>query len=143
MERAKNERIKNPNSKEGKFGTKSSVYKKGCMPHNTNDIGHEFIRSDGFIMVKIQNNQDPRYNHKLKHQIIWEKHNGPKPANMLIAFIDGNPRNCIIENLELIQKSENLLRNKLGLRKAPQELKPIIKKIAKLSALAHSHESGK
>jgi len=39
--------------------------------------------------------------------VLWERHNGPKPANKNISFKDGNTLNVVIENLYLTDRHEH------------------------------------
>ena len=43
--------------------------------------------------------------HRLLHRVVWEDHNGPVPAGMIVAFKDGNRQNCAIGNLRIVSKS--------------------------------------
>jgi len=40
------------------------------------------------------------------HRKVWEEHNGPVPDGYCVSFKDKNPKNCTIENLMLIKRSE-------------------------------------
>jgi hypothetical protein len=51
----------------------------------------------------------------LKHYLIWESVNGPKPAHHLIIFADQNKSNFAIENLLLVSKREYFYMIKNGL----------------------------
>ena len=52
---------------------------------------------------------------------MWEEHYGPIPDGMNVVFLDGNRRNCSIENLTLVSKQENAVMNKKGLRSEDPE----------------------
>lgn len=86
--------------------TKATRFKKGNEPHNTNYDGHERINVDGYIEKRVCKGV-----YKLKHRIVWEKHNGVIPDGHLVVFKNGNPLDCSIKNLELISMEENMLRN--------------------------------
>ena len=45
----------------------------------------------------------------LAHHYVWEKTNGKIPVDHVLHFIDKNPKNVCIENLELIPKNEMVL----------------------------------
>lgn len=49
---------------------------------------------------------------KLYHQHLWEKKHGKIPAGMCLWFKDRNSLNCTLKNMELINRSENLRRNR-------------------------------
>lgn len=38
------------------------------------------------------------------HTILWEAFNGEIPKDKKLSYVDGNRRNCILDNLELIDK---------------------------------------
>lgn len=91
--------------------TKSTRFKKGNIPHNSyNEVGK---------VVTRQNDGERPYQYiclalgkwVLYHRDVWEKANGKIPAGYCIWFKDGNSLNCEIENLELITRKENRLRN--------------------------------
>lgn len=114
----------------------SGSFKKGSVPANIKPLGHERICSkDGYILVKIAETNPytgtpTRY--KAKHIVVWEQHNGPIPEGYNIRFFDGNCRNCDIDNLFIISKSENLRLNQSGFNDLPVDLKPSALILAKL-----------
>lgn len=48
----------------------------------------------------------------LYQRYLWEQKNGKIPKGMLIIFKDKNPLNCVLENLEMISRIENMERNR-------------------------------
>ncbi|WKW47288.1 HNH endonuclease signature motif containing protein [Myroides sp. JBRI-B21084] len=84
-----------------------TFFKKGNVPVNIVPVGTERITDDGYIEVKVKNGALQR-NWKLKHRIVWEQHNGPIPKGYNVQFMDKNPQNCVIENLYIISRSEQL-----------------------------------
>lgn len=106
----------------------SGCFQKGNQPQNHTPVGHERIDSQhGYIWKKVA---EPN-KFRLKHQLVWEKHNGVIPKGMVLWFIDGNRQNCVIENLELIKKTEQIRRNKLRLNQQPKEIQDTLKLVAK------------
>ncbi|RUM91083.1 MAG: HNH endonuclease [Thiomicrospira sp.] len=105
----------------------SGSFKKGHQPKNWKPIGHQRIDKDGYILEKIA---EPN-KFRLRHQLVWEQKNGKIPEGMVLWFIDGNRQNCVIENLELIKKTEQLRRNKLRVNQSPEEIKETLKLVAK------------
>jgi hypothetical protein len=97
-----------------------TMFKKGAKPHNTRKEGEESKSTDGYIYVKIADND-----WRLKHRVVYEKVNGPIPDDHIVVFKDNNKLNFDINNLELISKSENMLRNTI--HKYPETIKEIIK----------------
>jgi len=45
------------------------------------------------------------------HRYIWEKANGKIPKDKVLIFINGDQMDCRLENLKLISKAENAIRN--------------------------------
>lgn len=89
---------------------RATFFKKGNVPHNVVPIGSERETKDGYIEVKVFGNRSHR-NWKLKHRVVWEQHYGSIPKGHNVQFIDGNRKNCAIENLYLISKNDNLEKN--------------------------------
>lgn len=86
--------------------TKATRFKKGHTPHNAKYDGHERVSIHGYIEVRVSLGK-----YVLKHRKIWQEHYGEIPKGSIIIFKDGNPLNCVIENLELISREENVMRN--------------------------------
>lgn len=104
---------------------KRTMFKKGRKPHNTRNKGDECKSTDGYTYVKIADND-----WRLKHRVIWEQVNGAIPADHIVVFKDNNLTNFDITNLQLISKSENMLRNTI--HQYPEPIKQIIKLNKKL-----------
>ena len=49
---------------------------------------------------------------QVKHRWLWMQHNGEIPAGMCCVFKDKDTNNCVIENLMLITRKQNLFRNR-------------------------------
>ena len=97
-----------------------TMFKKGQKPHNTRKEGEESKSTDGYTYVKIADND-----WRLKHRVIWEKINGPIPDNHIVVFKDNNLTNFDINNLQLITKADNMLRNTI--HQYSQPIQDIIK----------------
>jgi len=97
-----------------------TMFIKGRKPHNTRKEGEESKSVDGYTYVKIADND-----WRLKHRVVYENINGPIPNDYIVVFKDNNQLNFDINNLELISKSENMLRNTI--HKYPETIKEIIK----------------
>lgn len=93
-----------------KLKLQKTMFKKGNVPHNVVPIGTERETKDGYIEVKVKENSLSK-NWKLKHRLVWEQHYGPIPRGCNVRFIDGDKKNCTIENLYIISKDENLEKN--------------------------------
>ena len=69
-------------------------FKKEGKPWNWRPVGSE-RHSSGGVMVKVAEPDQWRF----KHQLVWEKANGPLPRGFRIYFIDGDRFNCALDNL--------------------------------------------
>lgn len=123
----KNKGKKTPDEikKKSSAGWFKSGEMRGAANQMYKPIGGETIRQDGYTWVKIAEKT-----WRVKHQLIWEKQNGPVPAGHIVAFRDGNPHNFLIDNLELITKAENLRRNRFSV--TPSEYSLITNRAAKV-----------
>jgi hypothetical protein len=90
---------------------KATMFKPGNKPHNTKeDVGHISLRKSkkGFCYKYIKladGNWTPL------HRKLWIDANGPIAPDKVVAFIDSNTENCVLENLMLISRKDNRYRN--------------------------------
>lgn len=116
----------------------SGSFKKGHMPPSFSEVGTEMIdKTDGHIYVKIANPDQWIQ----KHRLNWIKAHGEIPPNHVVIFTDGNKLNTDLNNLELISRSELLALNRNHYSSTPDELKPIVKIMAKLEASVTKQKS--
>lgn len=102
----------------------ATEFKKGHLPHNT--------KCDGFISIRLHKRTNTKYKYiriiqgtwKQYHHYLWEKEHGPIPQNHILRFRNGNTLDCRIENLELISRAENALRN-INRKKAAETMRMI------------------
>ena len=106
-------------SKEMYDKLKPTMFKKGNKPVNTKKKGDERIH-DGYTYIKLSDSV-----WVLKHRYIWEHFHGPIPADSNVIFKDRNINNFDINNLELITKAENMLRNTI--HQYPEPIQQVIK----------------
>ena len=114
--------------------TAETQFKKGSQPLNTLPVGSRQIVDEGYIKVKIG---EPNVWKRL-HIIEWEKHHGQIPEGYIVRFKDGDKLNCKIENLELISRRENMLRNTI--HHYPPEIKQVIRTAGKLQRIINKKE---
>ena len=107
---------------------KGTMFKKGHCPKNHRPVGSERINVDGYIEIKVA---EPNV-WKLKHRVVWEKVNGPIPENHALKFLDGNPLNCVVENLKLITRSELLIMSRYHLFSKDVEMNDAASNLARL-----------
>lgn len=86
-------------------------FKKGNVPHNAKEVGYESVVFDKtgrpYYMIKILGEKKLQY----KHRVIWEEANGLIPKGYNVQFKDKNTLNCVLENLYLISRSEQMIEN--------------------------------
>lgn len=92
-------------------GCEKTWFKKGQKPINHKPVGSERVNVDGYVETKVAEPNKWR----LKHQVVWEEHNGSIPKGYAVIFGDGNPQNLDINNLILVSRKQLLIlnRNKL------------------------------
>ena len=109
---------------------KGTMWKAGHQPHNWKPDGSIVERMDKtgriYLYYKVKNSHWILYHHK-----IWTDQNGPIPPESILRFKDGNPLNCVIENIELISMIDNMTQNTI--HRFPDELQQVIKLKAKLN----------
>jgi hypothetical protein len=111
-------------SKEVYRKVSETMFKKGITPLNTKPEGYEVLDIDGYVKIKADGKM------KYKHRFVWEQHNEKLKNGDVVRFKDGNKLNCSIENLELVSRSENMIKNTI--HRFPEEVKSTIKLLSKL-----------
>lgn len=124
-------------------------FKKGRLPHNTKQLGHEHLTKDGYVEVNVAETNphtgfERRYVHK--HRYEWEQKHGPIPDDKVLKCLDGDKTNTDPSNWEAIPRG--LLprlngRFGRGYDDATPEVKPTIMAIAKLEHRASEAKAGK
>lgn len=102
---------------------KETMFKKGNSPVNHREVGSERINVDGYIEIKVA--EPNRW--KLKHRIIWEQVYGEIPKGYNVQFKNQNPKDCRIDNLYLISKSEQMRNENSLMARYPKELRDVIR----------------
>lgn len=103
---------------EGIERSRQTGFKKGHLPHNSLGV------KDGDIRVRIdKGGREYKWirvalsEWVMLHRLMWEKAFGPIPKGMVIYFKDGDSLNCQIENLGMMSKAENAIRNSWSVNK--------------------------
>ena len=111
----------------GLTGANKTSFKKGHVRKQL-PIGAERFSADGYYEIKIK---QPNV-WALKHRVIWKEAHGDIPTGMVVIFVDSNPRNCQLSNLELISRAIllRLIKNKYS--HVPNEFKPAIKALSEM-----------
>lgn len=107
---------------------KATMFKKGHEPINHRPVGSERVNVDGYVEIKVE---EPR-KWRLKHNVVWEQHNGKIPKDSVVMFLDGNKLNVAIENLKLVKRSELLIMNRYNLYGANAEATEVATNLARL-----------
>lgn len=91
-------------------------FKKGGIPHNVRDEGHEFTDSDGYTYIKVGKK------FVKKHRYLYKKYHGEIPKGYDVMFLDTNKNNFDIDNLGLVRHKDLLVMKNLHLCTADREL---------------------
>ncbi len=111
---------------------KATMFHKGNVPANHMEVGEYTHTTDGYLVQKVQEQGTQRERFEFVHRKVWEEHNGPIPEGKMVSLLDGNKDNCSIENLVLLDNSENLEMNRSSLRFSHAELTKAGVNIAKV-----------
>ncbi len=101
---------------------RSTQFKKGDRPKNELPVGSIVMNSRGYYLHKKQMEGTIWERWEFYHRRLWEDQYGPIPKGMYVGFKDGNPKNCVIENLMLITQGENAQMTHLHLRSEDPDL---------------------
>lgn len=117
--------------------TKTTRFKKGNKPHNTKEC-------DGTIVIRNEKGRNYQWIRislgywRELHRVIWEQHNGPIPEGYNIQFKDKNTLNCVIENLYMVDRKNQMIENTI--HRYPTEIKKAIRTLGKLKRKIKSYE---
>lgn len=100
-----------------------TMFKKGHTPGNHKPVGSERVNVYGYIERKVA---EPN-KWECKHRIIWKQAHGDIPKGYNIQFKDGNPLNCILENLYIISRAEQMQTRNSLMARYPKELQKVIR----------------
>lgn len=114
-----------------------TMFKKGNLPVNTKFDGHTSIRIDshGHAYKHIRVGQGK---YELLHRKMWIDEHGPIPRGFVVAFKNGDTLDVIPENLMLISKKENMIRN--SIHNYPEDIKSTIRTLSKLKKTIRNYE---
>lgn len=124
-------------SPEGQQNSRKTQFKKGHIPHNggapvgTIRLRHDHTNRPGSKPYYWEKIAQPN-TWRLKHQLVWEEHNGPIPDGCIITFANGDTLDYRLENLVLTTKAQNAVRNRLGLKSVDKESAEAFNEIANL-----------
>jgi hypothetical protein len=122
---------------------KATMFKKGNVPANHMEVGDISRSTDGYLIIKVQEEGIQRERWDFLHRHVWEEHNGPVPDGKMVTFLDGNKDNCEIDNLALIDNNINLELNRSNLRSEHAEITEAGIALATYKVAAASRKRGK
>lgn len=100
-------------------GMRRTQFKKGHPPHNAKPVGYERLdRKTGYILIKVPGKRKM----VLKHRWMWEQANGPIPKGYILVFLNGDKTDCRLENLKMIPRRLNAIRNMYHLASTDKNL---------------------
>lgn len=86
-------------------GSEKGWFKKGQRPINYRPVGSERVCSrEGYVLIKVQDEGEYQERWRLKHNVVWEEHNGKIPDDHVIVFLDSDRQNTDISNLAMISR---------------------------------------
>lgn len=88
----------------------NTQFKKGAKPKY--EVGAEIIKA-GYVYVKTDDHyfegqhspEQYKHNWKRKSDLVWEQHHGEIPDGWFVVFLNGNPLDCSIDNLAIVNRS--------------------------------------
>lgn len=104
---------------------KETQFKKGertgMAARNWVPIGTVRPDPDGYLRIKVRDavyGKEPTGFGNVKvwplySRYLWEQHHGPIPPRHIVAFKDGDRKNCVIDNLALMSMVDNARRNSM------------------------------
>jgi hypothetical protein len=92
-------------------GCVPTQFKKGHKPHTWAPIGSERISKEGYLQRKLTDTGVTRRDYVAVHHIIWREAGRDIPQGFRLTFKDGNKKNIVLENLELVSIADMMRRN--------------------------------
>lgn len=86
-------------------------YQPGDMPHTWKPIGSERRDKDGQMLRKVSDTRDKKTDWQPIKNVVWKENFGAIPLGFFVICKDRNPDNLTPDNLALVTRAENMLRN--------------------------------
>ncbi len=123
-------------SAEAEKKSAANRWKKGQKPLNTAKDGDVRWREGlGYHFIRMSENHWELY-----HRWLWIQKHKSIPSGHNIVFKDGNPKNCVLENLECISNTELMERNTIA--RYPGELIGSIHRVSRLKKIIKNKQNG-
>lgn len=113
-----------------------TMFKKGNVPANTKYDGHLRQDEEGYWLQRVRLGK-----YECCHRVLWKKHYGEIPEGKIVVFKDKNKNNIVIENLELIDRVENMKRN--SFIRFPNELRNAIRTLNQLKRMIYEKRNSR
>ena len=98
-------------SEDGQRRSSETRFKTGHAPHNDRPAGFEMLRKKHKGKRYWWIKPDDGRKMMPKHRYLWEKAYGAIPKGWCVQFKDGDTTNCVLENLYLIKRSQQVREN--------------------------------
>lgn len=146
-----NKGLRRPGWAPGRMAT--TQFKKGSLSGRAQallkPVGSERISKDGYLERKTHNdipqgatraeaNRLRQRRWRAVHLIVWEDANGPLPKGYAVCFRDGNKRNIVLDNLELVKRGDLMGRNTI--HNLPPELKQTVQLLGRVNRAIRKRE---
>lgn len=127
-------------------------FKPGQLPANTKQLGHEHIRTDGYVEISVaETNPHTGFERRyvLKHLHLWQAANGPVPDCHALKCLDGDRTNTDPANWTpvprgvLARLSGGHHRRRPAYDAAAPEVKPVLLTLARVEHQARILRRGK
>jgi hypothetical protein len=121
--------------------------KSGFIAGREHPVGTILMEEDGYYRIKVREYLPGEYKIRrarsgevwpLLHRHIWRMAHGEIPQGFYVRFMDGNRKNCVLANLELISRTANMERNTV--QRYPEDVKDAIRAIAVLNRKINSKD---
>jgi hypothetical protein len=87
-------------------------FKPKAKPHSYAPIGSERCSKEGYLQRKVTDTGYVPFDWVPVHHLVWMEAGYPRPKKSeALVFRDGNKRNFSLANLELLTRSELMVRN--------------------------------
>lgn len=120
-----------PARNKGGPGSKSTQFKPGRRSPNWKPIGSERVSKHGYLQRKVTDTGRGKLDWIEVHILVWTTAHGPVPPGHLVTFKDGNKSHIALDNLELISRTDLMLRN--SVRQYPPELAAVMQMMGYLN----------
>lgn len=114
-----------------------TMFKPGQRPPKWRPVGSERVNVDGYIEVKVSD-KPPKWG--LKHRIVWQQVYGPIPPGCNVQFRNHITTDCRPENLYLITRRDQFMKENSIYAQYPPELQYLIKLKGTLNRQIHKAE---